>query len=96
MRVYFTYKNEAVLTNSTAKAKIEQGVLDKIKLPWFRFSKRGTFWNLEEFDGEQVRIVAKSETLKKLLVPFKRRFLPKFKLSEKNELELVKWVDRQN
>lgn len=92
MNAYITAQGDLIVTNSTAKKSIEAGNLDKVRVPWFKLSKRGTLWQLEEFDREEVRIVAQSGTAQKLLVPLVRRSEP---ISVHIVSVVKEWLDTQ-
>ena len=92
MIAYITAQDDLVITNSKAKKSIEAGNLDKMRVPWFKLSKVGTLWQLEEFDGEEVRVVAKTGTPRKLLVPLQRKG---GSIYPDNVYTFEKWLDIQ-
>lgn len=92
MNAYITEEFDLIVTKSTARTSIEQGKMDRIRVPWFRLSKAGALYQLEEFGGEEIRIVAKAGVAHKLLVPLVRKG---GEITVESALVVKEWLDIQ-
>ena len=73
MNIYKTVKNEIVVTNSTAKTSIEEGNLDRTRVPAYIIAPtKPREWTLTRYFQGRTILLNKGETVKKLIVPLKR------------------------